>query len=761
MVAERRQRRERPRRILRSVLASVFAATAAMGAAEWAARHGRSIPPRSREAIPYDPDLTPYASGILDAATQWTIHGDRISQISIMAPEQVSKTETLLQLLAWMIANRPGETLIVYPNKQVARDHNTKRITPMIEKNPQLAAHMTGRARDTKSLAIVLDTMDIKLAGAPPHRPPDANLESFARTLVVVDELDRCHSEIVTIVSGRGKTVEEFLLVVSGTPGMKNVGIDEQYFGSEATRGSDQRQYWVPCPHEECRRYHVREWKQVRWPGLKRGSRGAGLRTESVPSDDTRDPHADPEVVKHHAWFKCPDCRQRIGAEHNLWQMKRGVWLNRNQTIGKWERGPEAGHDRNSEKNFRAGEVTGQITSTHAGFALNGLMSCMPAGINPYGYVANGYVDAKGKPSPQWWNRRLGVAWQPKGDSVEVSELRALGEKTANGGYRLGTLPDWAQILVAAVDVQQASAYIEIMGFSEGATDVGLIDCGQVLWPEKTDGTELARFLDRFYLGRDGRKRRSCWECLDEGDRTEEVHNFLRRRRAGAFGTGKRWADSIKGVGLGGGAESLAGPFSITYIDKLADGKTPDERGPRRIRINSFYWKTAAMTRMRPPGGSQRGDEPNDEAPEDGPTGTPGGLIMLATSRLHLPEDVPEEYLSQVTAEQRVVLPSRGWGSRPKVMYQLRPGRTANHYFDCHVYGMALAEAIGVRNLRIAPAAVKPAASPAAQARPAPARPTPAMAAMAAMAERAKEQQRRMSGRLGTGNGEEDLSIGG
>lgn len=725
-----------------------------MGAAEWAARHGRSIAPHSREAIAYDPDLTPYARGILDAATQQTIHGDRIRQITIMAPEQVSKTETLLQLLAWSIDTEPGETLIVYPNKSVARDHNVKRITPMIERSPRLRVHLTGRPRDKKSLAIVLDTMDIKLAGAPPNRPPDANLESFARTEVIVDELDRCHPETVTIVSGRGKTVENFRLVASGTPGMKGVGIDEQYYGSEGTRGSDQRQYWVPCPHEECRRYHVRDWKQVRWPGIRKARDQKG---ELVPSDDTRDPHADPQIVEGHAWFKCPDCRRRIGAEHNLWQMKRGRWLARHQTIGPWSRaGSKTGPDsraRNSKDDFVEGEITGQITSTHAGFALNGLMSCMPAGINPYGYVARGYVDAKGKPSPQWWNRRLGVAWQPKGDSVEVAELRMLAGKSVNGGYRLGTLPDWAQILVAAVDVQQASAYIEIMGFSEGATDVGLIDCGQVLWPEKTDGIELSRFLDRLYVGRDGRKRRALWECVDEGDRTDEVHNFVRRRRAGAFGIGRRWSDTVKGVGLGGGAESLAGPFSITYIDKLADGKTPDERGPRRIRINSFYWKTAAMTRMRPPGGGVGGAQSEEE---DGPSGTPGGLIMLATSRLHLPEDVPEEYLSQVTAEQRVVLPSRGWGSRPKVMYQLRPGRTANHYFDCHVYGMALAEAIGVRNLRIAK---PPAVVSVPQTAPTGAR-LAARPADSAVIARMKEQQSRMRGRLGTGNGQEDFTIG-
>lgn len=66
----------------------------------------------------------------------------------------------------------------------------------------------------------------------------------------------------------------------------------------------------------------------------------------------------------------------------------------------------------------------------------------------------------------------------------------------------------------------------------------------------------------------------------------------------------------------------------------------------------------------------------------------------------HLPEDIPDGYAKQVTAEHKVRLRS---GGRERERWVVKPGSDANHYWDAEVYAAAAAKMIRVELLRRRP----------------------------------------------------------
>jgi len=589
------------------------------------------------------------------------VHRAGIRRITFKKSEQVGGTEILYRILGWLIDRRPGRGLIVYPNMGIGVRQNREKLIPSIDATPELRNRLAKHGRAKKNRQVEFDRMTLTFAGAPQNKKIDANVEGFDYAFVVVDELDRCNEDVIGTVMGRGKTRADFLLIDNGTPDMAGHGIDLAYSASDMAR------YFVPCPHENCREYHFREFAHVRWPGRKK---------DGTWSDLSRDAHADPDDVKRHACMVCPHCKGTINADTNFTQLSRGVWVTRGRTVGKWS---------GTWDEFTPGELGGpESKSAHAGFWLTGLYSSVPSDINPYGYVADGYVRSHGSPDRHWINRRLGEAWQAKGDSIEVKELRELCIAEKDGGYRFGMVPAGVLALVGTVDLQKDAAYVEIDGYGAGGEWSCLVWCGRVPWAPGSPGDAVDAALDRVFTGVDGRGFRAVAEAVDEGDgnRSEEVWARARRRlRQG------RPSFTIKGVGDFGTA-NMHGPHTFGWIDKLPDG-SPDQRGPRRLRINSFVWKSAVQRAFR------RGVTKTED--EDSILDNIDGIHGLHSGKFKLPGDTPEEYLRQVTAEHCTSVKR---GPNYVQAFRLKPGQVDNHYFDTRVYNQAFADAMQIRYMR-------------------------------------------------------------
>lgn len=686
-----------PDELFREVARTVFARSGFADAHAWAQRHAWYY----KDAMAYKWDAEtqiPYAAGILQALAR-----PGLRRLTIMAAEQMAKTEIAFKILGYLVTERPGRGLIVYPNKAIARRQNLEKLLPTFRSTPAIATLMKPGKGAYTGQSIHFRHMTITYASAPVNRTIDANVEAFDYGWVWIDELDRCHPDVLSIVEGRGKTRRDFLLICTSTPTYAGVGIDREYFGAEHYAGSDQGRYLVPCPHESCRRYGERDFGLVRWPGA----------TKKDPrTDASRDQSADPEMVEMLAWARCPHCRQRQGREHNLRQLQRGRWIVRGQTIepwgGTWER-------------FRPGVVVGPAaTGPHAGFHLPGLLSCIPAGVNPYGYVAKGFVAAKGRPDRHWLNRRHGSAYAEKAQTVEVREVQQRAIPAGqNGSYAKGTVPPGALVLTAAVDVQSDHAYIEVVAWHAFARKRSVVWWGVAPYTPSSPGEAINAAIAQAFPTLSGKKPSEVVlaRIVDSGDRTDEVYDLIRRWRLQG-----KLAFAAKGVGLRGGAESMSRAVEVTKIDKRADG-TNDPVGLELLRFNSFFFKSAAVRAMRgasvstTTGDRKAWSDPAEEATEAEKTLDVLGAAaegMGMTSELALPHDVDTRYLSQITAEHLV---HAGTASQRRLVWQVKPGREGNHYFDCHVMNLALGERLGLRSL--APAGqVDPMLGPAAGAPP-------------------------------------------
>jgi phage terminase large subunit GpA-like protein len=382
---------------------------------------------------------------------------------------------------------------------------------------------------------------------------------------------------------------------------------------------------------------------------------------------------ADPAEVARSAWIVCPLCGAVIEAFHNLWQLKRGVWAKRGQRVEK----DGTVHDTDESRS---------LPTDHAGFILNGLYNPFGTG-NPYGRVASRFVERRGRPDQEWVTQTLGEAWSQKGDRLEVNEVRKLCKPVSNGGYRLGTCPPGCIVLTVAADIQTDRVYLTVRGWSAGGRDSWLIDHARL---DSSEGDGLI-VLETWV--HENRRRYGvnigAW-FIDSGDRTAEVYGLVRRlNRAGVPGV-----VPVKGYFR----HTDSRPHFWGWTEKGTNSKPPPG-SLRLLNINTDHWKSFVLSRLKPAvahGAAQAGTD---------------------AGAWHFPEDASDDYLDQLTSEHRV-RKEVGEGGRVEYVWQKRPGRIDNHYFDCEVYESAGADALGVRNLSVGAAGAAASGQP--PRRPAP-----------------------------------------
>lgn len=103
-------------------------------------------------------DVTNYLRGILDAS----IHPS-VREISVCAAPQVGKSAIVDTFLGYVAVHDPGPALVVYPDKETAKENCKDRIQPMIDKSPELRDLKTGYSADETGIKIKLQSMSIHM----------------------------------------------------------------------------------------------------------------------------------------------------------------------------------------------------------------------------------------------------------------------------------------------------------------------------------------------------------------------------------------------------------------------------------------------------------------------------------------------------------------------------------------------------------------------------------------------------------------------
>lgn len=217
----------------------------------------------------------PYQDGIMDAITDPTV-----TYVSVMKSARVGYTKILDHTVGFYLAHDPSPVLVVQPRVEDAEDYSKTEIAPMLRDTPVLAA-ISGEPKAKKSHQTILrktftNGANLTLVGA--NSP--GGFRRITCRIILFDEVDGypaggagAEGDQIALGTKRSETFWNRKIVLGSTPTVKGVSRIEK-----AWLESDQRRYFVPCPH--CGEYQVLEWGSKSTPyGIKwdRDSEGNGL----------------------------------------------------------------------------------------------------------------------------------------------------------------------------------------------------------------------------------------------------------------------------------------------------------------------------------------------------------------------------------------------------------------------------------------------------------------------------------------------------
>jgi phage terminase large subunit GpA-like protein len=387
--------------------------------AEAAERYRHLYNPGGGYSGPWRNQVVPYLREMMQALTD-----PRYEQVVEVAPAQSAKTELGLNFAGYAIEVDPSDFQIVLPEKQLAEDFSGRRLGRMIEHSPAYAA----RLQEQTKYAATFDRCIVNLSW-----PTSVNASSKPVPRNWLDERDSMTDDVdgegdpVALYHKRSQTfgARRMTLVTSSPkrPPIKGAPPPSGPHEAPATTGvlalynqGTRRQLYWPC--RQCGTFFVTRAKDLRWH-------------DEATADD----------VTIEVTFACPDCGYPHG-EHDrraLWDAAR--WLAEGETIDAegvvsgaprnttidsyWLFGPQAAFitlEELAKKRLRA-ERERQRTGSDAELRT-------------------------------YWNVDAGEVYVPEGDDqaqLSPDELKAVAPDLARG-----VVPEWGEVLLAAVDVQSA-----------------------------------------------------------------------------------------------------------------------------------------------------------------------------------------------------------------------------------------------------------------------------------------------------------------
>ncbi|MBK8191652.1 MAG: phage terminase large subunit family protein [Vampirovibrionales bacterium] len=259
---------------------------------EWANQYLQLSAEDSAEPGQFSTDRAPYQKGIMDAVSERGIH-----TVVVKSSAQIGKTAILKAIIGFHVDQDPAPILMLQPTEHMAEAFSKDRLAPMIRDTPALKDKIADpRSRDSGNSILHKRFAGGHLTLAGSNSP--AGLASRPIRIVLCDEVDRypasagSEGDPVNLAIKRTATFWNRRIVLTSTPTIKGASrIDMAY------ENSDQRHFYVPCPH--CGTFHIFKWENCRWP----------------PGEPDR------------AIMVCPECAVEIEESHKpriCWQWENG-----------------------------------------------------------------------------------------------------------------------------------------------------------------------------------------------------------------------------------------------------------------------------------------------------------------------------------------------------------------------------------------------------------------------------------------------------
>lgn len=423
-------------------------------------------PEGSAEPGRWNTSRAEYQRGIMDAVAD-----PLIEEVVVSKSAQVGWTEIIGNIVGYFVDQDPASLLVLQPTLDMAEAWSKDRLAPMVRDSPRLTEKIAdARSRDSGNTVLHKKFAggQLTIAGA----NSAASLASRPIRVVLADEVDRypasagTEGDPLTLAYKRTNNFWNRRKLAGSTPTIAGASRIEAKLEE-----SDQRRFYVPCPH--CDHRQVLRWEQVRWDKTKAGAH----------RPDT-------------AAYACEEC----GC---LWDdAERWAAVG----LGAWR----------ATKPFKG------IAGFHIWEAYSPWVKLAD--------TVKSFLEAKKQPETfkVWTNTALGETWQEKG---EAPDWQRLYERRTQE-LRLGEIPEWVGVLTCGADVQRNRIEADVWGWGDGLESV-LVD-HRVFYGDPA-GDEVWKELDTFLRDEwetpNGRRMRMSRMAIDTGDGFSTTHVYAWTRK--------------------------------------------------------------------------------------------------------------------------------------------------------------------------------------------------------------------------------------
>jgi len=421
------------------------------------------------------------------------------------------------------------------PTLDMAEAWSKDRLSPMVRDTPCLTARIAdARSRDSGNTVLHKKFAggQLTIAGA----NSAASLASRPIRVVLADEVDRypasagTEGDPLTLAYKRTNNFWNRRKLSGSTPTIAGASRIEAKFEE-----SDQRRFFVPCPH--CGHRQALRWAQVRWDKTKGG--------------DHR-----PETAMY--LCEADDCGSLWDDAERWAAVRRGEW--------------------------RATRPFTGIAGFHIWEAYSPWVKLAE--------TVRAFLEAKKHPETLkvWTNTALGETWQEKGEAPDWQRLY----DRRDPGIALGHPPAWVGVLTGSVDVQRGGGgrlEFDAWGWGESLRRV-LVD-HIVIAGDPADAATWAALdaeIAREWQTADGRYLKLSRIAVDSGDGTNTMAVYAWARRHPGL------VMAIKGRHTTTVGTPVAGP---TWVDiKGKNGRTI-RKGCRLWIVGTSMLKTELYGQLR------------------------------------------------------------------------------------------------------------------------------------------------------------------
>lgn len=440
---------------------------------EWADKKRRLSSESSAEVGPWRTSRTPYLKEPMDAFTD-----PKVRHIVIVSASQVGKSETINNMLGYIIDQDPSSILFIHPNIVDAKDYSKLRIAPMIRDCKALREKVSDpKSRDSANTIMQKSYPGgiLTLCGSTEAHA----LASKPIRYIFGDERDRWASSAGTegdpwkLASARQITFYNAKSVEVSTPTVKGSSVI-----ADAYSLGTQERWKTRCPH--CGEYNEIIFDNIRYTKIEIGE---GEKKKFQATD---------------IYYICPSC----GGISSEAIMKKQP--------ARWEADNPGAYGTNSTRSF-----------------------WLSAWISPWASWAstiNEYLEALGDPLKMQvvYNTRFGLLWENRGDIEDEDSIMARREEYP------AELPNGVLLLTMGVDTQDDRFEYEVVGHGHFGESWSIMR-GVILGRPDSEETwrELDKVIIRTFKFENGIGLPISATFIDEGGHfTQEVRLHCYQRQS-------------------------------------------------------------------------------------------------------------------------------------------------------------------------------------------------------------------------------------